>query len=97
LSDESVKLDEIDRKILFYLQANCKIPYHEIGKRLKIAASTVHNRVKRLIKKKIIKAFSALLDPKKLGLNIVSWVGLNTEPVELPLPEGRGFIVPSVG
>ena len=83
MSEENVKLDEIDRKILFYLQANCKIPYHEIGKRLKIAPSTVHNRVKRLMKNKIIKAFSALLDPQKLGLNVVSWIGINTEPGKL--------------
>ena len=83
MSEKAAKLDEIDRKILFYLQTDCKIPYHEIGKRLKIAPSTVHNRVKRLIKKKIIKAFSAVLDPEKLGLNVVSWVGINTEPGKL--------------
>lgn len=83
LSEKAFKLDEIDRKILFYLQANCKIPYHEIGKRLKIAPSTVHNRVKRLIKNKIIRAFSAILDPEKLGLNIVSWIGINTESGKL--------------
>lgn len=83
MSQKTVKLDDIDRKILFYLQANCKIPYHEIGKRLKIAPSTVHNRVKRLIKKKIIKAFSAMLDPEKLGLNVVSWIGINTQPEKL--------------
>ncbi|MHA1380023.1 MAG: Lrp/AsnC family transcriptional regulator [Candidatus Helarchaeota archaeon] len=83
MSEKRYKLDDIDRKILFYLQVNCKIPYHEIGKRLKIAPSTVHNRVKRLIKNKIIKAFSAILDPKKLGLNIVSWIGINTKPGKL--------------
>ena len=83
MSEKAIKLDEIDRKILFFLQANCKIPYHEIGKRLKIAPSTVHNRVKRLIKNKIIKAFSAILDPEKLGLNVVSWVGISTEPGKL--------------
>ena len=83
LSEKSVKLDDIDRKILFFLQTNCKIPYHEIGKRLKIAPSTVHNRVKRLIKEKIIKAFSALLDPEKLGLNTVAWIGINTKPEKL--------------
>ena len=83
MSEKDFKLDEIDRKILFYLQADCKFPYHKIGKRLNIAASTVHNRIQRLIKKKIIKAFSAMLDPEKLGLNTVAWIGINTEPEKL--------------
>ncbi|MHA1324963.1 MAG: Lrp/AsnC family transcriptional regulator [Candidatus Helarchaeota archaeon] len=78
----SPKLDEIDRKILFFLQANSRIPYHQIGKELKIAASTVHNRVKKMIEKKVIRRFAAIVDPQKLGLS-VSWVGINVEPGKL--------------
>ena len=76
------KLDEIDRKILFFLQANSKIPYHEIGKGLKIAASTVHNRVKKMISQGVIRRFAAIVDPQKLGLH-VSWVGINVDPDKL--------------
>ncbi|MHA1650620.1 MAG: Lrp/AsnC family transcriptional regulator [Candidatus Helarchaeota archaeon] len=81
-SKKSYKLDEIDRKILFFLQANSKIPYHEIGKELKIAASTVHNRVKKMIANGVIRRFAAIVDPQKLGLQ-VSWVGINVEPNKL--------------
>ncbi|MHA1131826.1 MAG: Lrp/AsnC family transcriptional regulator [Candidatus Helarchaeota archaeon] len=81
-SQKIYKLDEIDRKILFFLQANSKIPYHEIGKGLKIAASTVHNRVKKMIANGIIRRFAAIVDPQKLGLQ-VSWVGINVEPDKL--------------
>jgi Lrp/AsnC family transcriptional regulator for asnA, asnC and gidA len=77
-----LKLDEIDRKILFFLQANSRIPYHQIGKELKIAASTVHNRVKKMIDNKIIRRFAAIVDPQKLGLS-VSWVGINVDPDKL--------------
>ncbi len=76
------KLDEIDRKILFFLQANSRIPYHKIGKELKIAASTVHNRVKKMITNGVIRRFAAIVDPQKLGLS-VSWVGINVEPNQL--------------
>jgi DNA-binding Lrp family transcriptional regulator len=77
-----ITLDEIDRKILFFLQANCRIPYHEIGKELKKAASTVHNRVKRMIANGVISRFAAIVDPEKLGFQ-VSWVGINVEPKKL--------------
>lgn len=76
------KLDEIDRKILFFLQANSRIPYHEIGKELKIAASTVHNRVKKMISSGVIRRFAAIVDPQVLGL-LVSWLGINVEPDKL--------------
>ncbi|NVM54953.1 MAG: Lrp/AsnC family transcriptional regulator [Candidatus Helarchaeota archaeon] len=77
-----IKLDAIDRKILFFLQANSRIPYHQIGKELKIAASTVHNRVKKMIANGVIRRFAAIVDPQKLGL-FVSWVGINVEPNQL--------------
>ncbi len=77
-----VKLDEIDRKILFFLQANSRIPYHQVGKELKIAASTVHNRVKKMINSGVIRRFAAIVDPQKLGLR-VSWVGINVDPNQL--------------
>ncbi|MFX1295459.1 MAG: Lrp/AsnC family transcriptional regulator [Promethearchaeota archaeon] len=76
------KMDEIDRKILFFLQANSKIPYHTIGKGLKIAASTVHNRVRKMMSNGVIRRFAAIVDPQKLGLQ-VSWVGINVEPDKL--------------
>ena len=77
-SKKNFKLDEIDRKILFFLQANSRVPYHEIGKNLKIAASTVHNRVKKMIDNGVIRRFAAIVDPQKLGL-IVSWLGINVD------------------
>ncbi|HUX99401.1 MAG TPA: Lrp/AsnC family transcriptional regulator [Candidatus Deferrimicrobium sp.] len=79
---KNFKLDEIDRKILFFLQANSRVPYHKIGKELKIAASTVHNRVKKMINQKVIRRFAAIVDPQKLGL-LVSWLGLNVDPDKL--------------
>lgn len=82
LNKKILKLDEIDRKILFFLQANSRIPYHQIGKELKIAASTVHNRVKKMINNGVIRRFAAIVDPHKLGLS-VSWVGINVEPKQM--------------
>ncbi len=77
-SKKLYKMDKTDRKILIFLQENSKIPYHEIGKGLKIAASTVHNRVKKMIDNGIIRRFAAIVDPQKLGLQ-VSWVGINVQ------------------
>ena len=76
-------MDNIDIKILKILQENNKISYHKLAKKLKIAASTAHSRVKKLEKKGIIKNFSAILNPEKLGYKTIAWIGLSVEANKL--------------
>jgi Lrp/AsnC family transcriptional regulator for asnA, asnC and gidA len=68
------KIDNIDRKILEFLQENCRTPYSEIAKKLGVAESTVRYRVRRLKREGIITNFIALLDPRKIGLEITAIV-----------------------
>ncbi|RLI76173.1 Lrp/AsnC family transcriptional regulator [Archaeoglobales archaeon] len=73
-------MDEIDKKILQILQENCRIQYHKIAERLGIAPSTVHFRVKRMVENGIIKSFSAIVDPEKVGYETIAWIGLSVDP-----------------
>ncbi len=49
------KLDKIDQQILDILIENARTPFTEIAKRLGISAGTVHVRVKKWKKLKLLK------------------------------------------
>jgi Lrp/AsnC family leucine-responsive transcriptional regulator len=60
---EFAVLDDTNIKILEMLQEDCKIGIQKISKRVGKGISTVHDRVKALERSKIIKQYTAVLDP----------------------------------
>jgi Lrp/AsnC family transcriptional regulator for asnA, asnC and gidA len=78
-----LSIDEIDKKILNVLQRNDKISYRELSEKLKLAASTIHNRVTKMIEEEIIKQFGAIVDPEKIGYNTIAIIGLSVDPVKM--------------
>lgn len=59
-------LDTVDHQIINLLQLNGKATIKEIANKLNLTTSPVFERIKRLEKEKIIKGYTALVDPKKL-------------------------------
>ncbi|MFX1316634.1 MAG: Lrp/AsnC family transcriptional regulator, partial [Promethearchaeota archaeon] len=76
-------IDETDKKILNILQKNDKVSYRELADKLELAASTIHNRVKKMIEEEIIKKFAAIIDPAKIGYNTIALVGLRVDPLKM--------------
>ena len=76
-------MDKIDKSILNILQDDDKIPYKKISELLNIGVSTVHYRIKKLIDTGIIKKFSAIIDPEKVGYNTTAVLGLNVNPLKM--------------
>lgn len=76
-------MDDIDKKILNILQQNDKTQYQRIAKQLDLGASTVHYRIKKLMKEDIITSFSAIIDPEKVGYNTSAVIGLNVDPLKM--------------
>lgn len=60
-------LDTIDRKILFELTLDARIPETQIAKRLRISRDVVHYRIKQLMEKEIIRAYRTWINLAKLG------------------------------
>ncbi len=73
-------IDEKDLKIIKLLQENSRIPYTELAKKVGISDVAVIKRIKKLEKQGVIKKYTIVIDPKKLGYNSVSIVGINVEP-----------------
>ena len=73
-------MDEKNKKIIEILQQDARTPYTEIAKRLKISESTVRKRISAMEKAGIIKKYSAIVDPAKMGYKTVTILGLDVEP-----------------
>lgn len=69
-------IDEIDRKIIELLQASAKMPNSEIAESVGLTVSSVHERVKKLERKGVIKGYVAVVDPDKLGKPLLAFLRL---------------------
>jgi len=67
----SVKLDEIDLKILRYVQENPKMRIRDISSKLGVPKSTVYYRIRKLEELNVIKGYNAILDSEKLGFEYI--------------------------
>ena len=75
-----MELDSIDWKLLDLLQADAKLPYAKLGKRLGISSSGVHKRIKKLVDAGVIKKFVAIVDPQVIGKKLKAFIGVSTAP-----------------
>ena len=71
------KLDKTDKRILRLLNKDARMSFRRISRELKISLTTVTTRVKKLEKEGIIKGYIPLIDPEKLGLDMLVVIGLD--------------------
>jgi DNA-binding Lrp family transcriptional regulator len=69
-----VELDELDREILKKLQEDARKSYRELAEELKVATGTIYNRIKRLTDAGVIKGYTVIVDPAKVGLDLTAIV-----------------------
>lgn len=66
-----MKLDKIDQRILELLQQDASLSAAEIAQRVNLSQPPCWRRIKRLHDEGVIKQTAAILEPSKLGLNLV--------------------------
>jgi Lrp/AsnC family transcriptional regulator, regulator for asnA, asnC and gidA len=74
------RFDELDMKLLFELTKDGSISVPALSKKLGINASVLYSRIKRLMKKKLIKKFTVVIDDSLLGIGVKASVGINRDP-----------------
>ena len=74
--------DEKDRKIIEVLQDHSDYTTRQIAKKVLLPITTVHNRIKKLKKEKIIKKFTVELDHKVMGRGFLVYILVS---VSLPI------------
>jgi Lrp/AsnC family transcriptional regulator for asnA, asnC and gidA len=69
-------IDKVDKQILACLIEDARMPYTEIAKKLKVSAGTVHGRVKKLERRKIITGATLKINYDIVGYTFTAYVGV---------------------
>jgi DNA-binding Lrp family transcriptional regulator len=77
LSDSG--LDEIDRAMVRELLVDGRLSVNALAERAHISRATAYGRFKRLCDTGVIRGFSALVDPARVGLPITALILVNVE------------------
>jgi len=72
-------LDEIDIKIIGLLQEDCRLSFNRIAKELGISVGTAYNRIRGLEEKGVLKGYTAIIDPVKVGYQLTAIVLIQAE------------------
>ncbi|GEM_PF-1037798 len=67
---EETNLNDKDKKIIDILVQNSRITTTEVAHALNISDVATRRRIKKLEDEKVIRMYTVLLDPRKMGLNI---------------------------
>lgn len=69
-------IDKTDRQILTYLIKDARMPFTEIAKKLHVSPGTIHGRVKKMEKKRIITGATLSVNYEVVGYGLTAYVGL---------------------
>jgi Lrp/AsnC family leucine-responsive transcriptional regulator len=71
-------LDEIDRRILEMLQADCKVALAKVGERVGLSPPSIVERVRKLEHEGYIQGYHARLSARRLGLDVTAFISVWT-------------------
>ena len=75
-----LRFDELDLSLLYELKKDGSISVPNLSKKLDTNASVLYSRIKRLLRKKLIKKFTIIIDDSLLGIGVKATVGINRDP-----------------
>lgn len=76
------ELDEKDLKLIEMLASNARLTYTDMAKSLGISDVAVLKRVRKL-ESRVLKKYTIVVDPRKIGYKTVSLTGIDIEPEKL--------------
>jgi Lrp/AsnC family leucine-responsive transcriptional regulator len=76
---------DVDRALLAALVRDGRASYTDLAERVGLSVSAVHQRVRRLEQRGLIKGYRAMLDAKALGLPLTAFVSIT--PIEAAQPD----------
>lgn len=73
------KIDKLDKKILSILSKNARIPFKDVAAECGVSRAAIHQRVQHLIAGGVITGSGFDVNPKSIGYNTCTYVGMNLE------------------
>ncbi len=78
--------DDIDRKLLALIQEDDQRPLAELSSLTGVPASTINDRIKRLVRQGVVTGFHARLSAEALGLDLLAFVFVGWSDPEVEAP-----------
>ncbi len=78
-------MEETDRAIVAALAADGRLSYTDLAEKVGLSVSAVHQRVRRLEQRGIIRGYTARLDYEALGLSLTAFVAIR--PIDPSQPD----------
>ncbi len=78
-------LEEIDARIAAVLAADGRCSYTDLAERVGLSVSAVHQRVRRLEQRGVIRGYAARIDTEQIGLPLTAFVSLT--PIDPAAPD----------
>ncbi|TXN38071.1 AsnC family transcriptional regulator [Flagellimonas hymeniacidonis] len=75
-TNNSVKIDGIDKKILRYLMEDARRPILEIARNIGISGAAIHQRLRKLEKSGLLSGSKFIINPKVLGYTTMAYIGI---------------------
>jgi Lrp/AsnC family leucine-responsive transcriptional regulator len=86
-------IDRTDRQIVSLLQTDARLSNADLAKKVGLTTSTVHERVKKLEKKGIIRGYVAMVDAEALGKPIIAFIRLTVGSASTDYLESKNSVV----
>jgi Lrp/AsnC family leucine-responsive transcriptional regulator len=81
-------LDERDLEIVAALQEDARATFADVGQRVGLSPSAVHDRVRKLEQRRVILGYRAVVDPQALGYQVTALIAATPldprQPDDLP-------------
>jgi Lrp/AsnC family transcriptional regulator, leucine-responsive regulatory protein len=78
-------VEETDQRILSLLAGDGRMSFTELARETGLSVSAVHQRVRRLQKRGVIRGYAAVLDHEEIGLPITAFVSI--KPIDPAAPD----------
>jgi Lrp/AsnC family leucine-responsive transcriptional regulator len=78
-------VEDLDRQIIRLLSRDGRMSYTDLGKAAGLSTSAVHQRVRRLEQRGVIKGYAALVDAEAVGLPLTAFISV--KPLEASAPD----------
>jgi Lrp/AsnC family transcriptional regulator, leucine-responsive regulatory protein len=78
-------VEELDRKIVGLLAGDGRMSFTDLGKATGLSTSAVHQRVRRLEQRGVIRGYAAVIDHEELGLPLTAMIAIR--PMDASQPD----------
>lgn len=73
------RIDNLDKKILNIIMKNARIASKDVAVECGVSRAAIHQRIQRLIEMKVITGSGYTVNPKSLGYNTCTYIGVSLE------------------